>query len=143
MKLPDLFHPESLLLPPQDETWTDFDGPSWIQYDLFRKKTLPGSRNVNLVKFMLRALLPLTCLTSGLPGPEVHHRCSERSGFPDSGAAVADHAASVGRENNELLKRNVLGGKEVGMVLDALETHGACYFFATCVVRKYKKIVNS
>ena len=27
---------------PQDETWTDFDGPSWIQYDLFRKNKLPG-----------------------------------------------------------------------------------------------------
>ena len=40
---------------PQDETWTDFDGPSWIQYDLFRKNKLPGSKNVNLAKFMLRA----------------------------------------------------------------------------------------
>ena len=28
--IPDSFQP-------QDETWTDFDGPSWIQYDLFRK----------------------------------------------------------------------------------------------------------
>ena len=33
-----------------------FDGPSWIQYDLFRKNKLPGSNKVNLVKFMLRAL---------------------------------------------------------------------------------------
>ena len=40
---------------PQDETWTDFDGPSWIQYDLFRKNKLPGSKKVNLAKFMLRA----------------------------------------------------------------------------------------
>ena len=40
---------------PQDETWTDFDGPSWIQYDLFRKNKLPGSKNLNLAKFMLRA----------------------------------------------------------------------------------------
>ena len=40
---------------PQDETWTDFDGPSWIQYGLFRKNKLPGSKNVNLAKFMLRA----------------------------------------------------------------------------------------
>ena len=31
-------------LGPQDETWTDFDGPSWIQYDLFRKKTTTGSK---------------------------------------------------------------------------------------------------
>ena len=41
---------------PQDETWTDFDGPSWIQYDLFRKNKTPGSKKVNLAKFMLRAL---------------------------------------------------------------------------------------
>ena len=41
---------------PQGETWTDFDGPSWIQYDLFRKNKLPGSKKVNLVKFMLRAM---------------------------------------------------------------------------------------
>ena len=40
---------------PQDETWTDFDGPSWIQYDLFRKNNLPGSRKVNLAKFILPA----------------------------------------------------------------------------------------
>ena len=40
---------------PQDETWTDFDGPSWIQYDLFRKNKLPGTKKVNLAKFMLRA----------------------------------------------------------------------------------------
>ena len=40
---------------PRDETWTDFDGPSWIQYDLFRKNKLPGSKKVNLVKFMLWA----------------------------------------------------------------------------------------
>ena len=41
--------------PQRDETWTDFNGPSWIQYDLFRKNKLPGSKKVNLVKFMLRA----------------------------------------------------------------------------------------
>ena len=29
---------------PQDETWTDFDGPSWIQYDLFRKYTNRGPK---------------------------------------------------------------------------------------------------
>ena len=40
---------------PQDEAWTDSDGPSWIQYDLFHKNKLPGSKNVNLAKFMLRA----------------------------------------------------------------------------------------
>ena len=40
---------------PPDETWTDFDGPSWIQYDLFRKNKLRGPKNVNLAKFMLRA----------------------------------------------------------------------------------------
>ena len=40
---------------PQDETWTDFVGLSWIQYDLFRKNKLPGSKNINLAKFMLRA----------------------------------------------------------------------------------------
>ena len=42
----------------QDETWTYFDGPSWIQYDLFRKNKLLGSKNVNLAKFMLRAFIP-------------------------------------------------------------------------------------
>ena len=41
---------------PQDETWTDFDAPSWIQYDLFRKNKLPGSKNLNLAKFMIRAV---------------------------------------------------------------------------------------
>ena len=30
--------------PPQNETWTDFDGPSWIQYDSFRKNKLTGSK---------------------------------------------------------------------------------------------------
>ena len=39
----------------KDETWTDFDGPSWIQYDLFHKNKLPGSKKVNLAKFMLPA----------------------------------------------------------------------------------------
>ena len=53
---------ETQLPTPQDETWTDFDGPSWIQYDLFRKNKLPGSENVNLAKFMLRAL-PTVCQT--------------------------------------------------------------------------------
>ena len=38
------------------QTWTDSDGPSWIQYDLFRKNKLPRSKNVNLAKFMLRAV---------------------------------------------------------------------------------------
>ena len=33
----------------------NFDGPLWIQYDLFRKNKLPGSKKVNLVMFMLRA----------------------------------------------------------------------------------------
>ena len=47
----------SLNFTPQDETWTDFDGPLWIEYDLFRKNKLPGSKNVNLAKFMLRAIL--------------------------------------------------------------------------------------
>ena len=42
-----------------DETWTDFDGPSWIQYDLFHNNKLPGSKRVNLVKFMLRAVTGL------------------------------------------------------------------------------------
>ena len=41
---------------PQDETWTDFDGPSWIQYDFPRKNKLPGSKKVDLAKFMLPAL---------------------------------------------------------------------------------------
>ena len=27
---------------PQDETWTNLNGPSWIQYDLFRKKLTTG-----------------------------------------------------------------------------------------------------
>ena len=40
---------------PQDETWTDFDGPSWIQYNLFRKNKLQGSKKVNLARFMLPA----------------------------------------------------------------------------------------
>ena len=40
----------------QDETWTDLDGPLWIQYDLFRKNKLPGSKKVNLAKFMLPAI---------------------------------------------------------------------------------------
>ena len=33
---------------------TDFDGSLWLQYDLFHKNKLPGSKKVNLVKFMLR-----------------------------------------------------------------------------------------
>ena len=31
-------------LGPQDETWTDLDGPSWIQYDLFRKNNYRGPK---------------------------------------------------------------------------------------------------
>ena len=52
------------LFVPQDETWTDFDGPLWIQYDLFRKNKLPGSKKVNLAKFMLPALFVPLILTS-------------------------------------------------------------------------------
>ena len=44
-------------LTPQDETLTYFDGPSWIQYYLFRNNKLQGSKKVNLVKFILRAIL--------------------------------------------------------------------------------------
>ena len=43
---------------PQDETRTDFDGPLWIQYDLFRKNKHRGpKRFTNLFEFMLRASL--------------------------------------------------------------------------------------
>ena len=47
---------------------TDFDGPSWIQYDLFRKNKLPGSKKVNLAKSILPALHlgTLTKLTTGV-----------------------------------------------------------------------------
>ena len=41
---------------PQDETWTNVDGPLWIQYDLFRKNKQPGSIKVNLVKLMQELL---------------------------------------------------------------------------------------
>ena len=41
---------------------TDFDGPSWIQYDLFRNNKLPESKKVNLAKFMLRATVPVSVL---------------------------------------------------------------------------------
>ena len=46
--------PDTLMLPKVDsvghiqwvrcKTWTDFDGPSWIQYDLFCKNKLPGPK---------------------------------------------------------------------------------------------------
>ena len=41
--------------------------PSWFQYDLFRKNKLPGSKKVNLIKFMLRAHPSLLIVLRAVP----------------------------------------------------------------------------
>lgn len=70
--------------------------------------------------------------SSYLPCAQVDHRGSEGADLPHSTAAVPDHAASVGDQLYELVKRDVLDCTEVGVVLDALLPHHSDHLLAAC-----------
>ena len=55
---------------PQDETWTDFDGPSWIQYDLFRKYKNRGPKTWILPSLCFELCTGLTLLSELLRATE-------------------------------------------------------------------------
>ena len=73
-----------------------------------------------------------TCLSARLSGSQVDDGRSKGAGLPDTTAAVADHAAGVGHQLDELVERDVLHRPEVGVLLNALLPHHAHHLLTSC-----------
>lgn len=73
-----------------------------------------------------------TRFSSYLPRAQVDHRGSKGANLTHSTAAIPNHAASVGNQLNELVKRDVLDCPEIGVMLDALLPHHSNHLLAAC-----------
>lgn len=75
-----------------------------------------------------------TGFSSYLPCAQVDHGCSESANLSHAAAAIPNHAASVGDQLYELVKRDVLDCTEIGVMLDALLPHHSNHLLAACEV---------
>lgn len=73
-----------------------------------------------------------TCFSSYLPSAQVDHRCSKSTNLSHTAAAIPNHAASMGDQLYELVKRDVLDCTEIGVMLDALLPHHSNHLLAAC-----------
>lgn len=77
-----------------------------------------------------------TCFSSNLTCSQIDHRCSESSNLSYPTTAVPNHAARMGNQLYELVKRDVFHCPEVRVMLNALLPHHANHLFAPCKSEK-------
>lgn len=73
-----------------------------------------------------------TRFSSYLPRAQVDHRCPKSANLAHAAAAIPNHAPSVGDQLYELVKRDVLDGSEIGVMLNALLPHHSNHLLAAC-----------